>query len=281
MTNFYSETEVKQIMQAVDKERDTDPFDGLDTIKVFVATPSGGQVDVIAYDNHRDIIFELGNIQRHSKFRFFTGTTGRMMVTYARETIAEEAVKLGMDWILFFDDDQILPRKLFLALARHMNKADIICPLVFQRVYPYKPVLYKLQYQEKEIEKDGIKHKVAYAQTDQITDYPVNEVFYPDATGFGCVLVSTKLLKAMKQPWFFSNTNLGEDIWFCRRAQEHGFKVLCDTRIKVGHLSIPRSIGELDFIEHNKKDLAELHKDEIEKLKKNIEPPKVGVFGED
>lgn len=259
-----SEAYAIKVNEAIERERLYDPFENKKLTKVFFATPSNGQVDAICYDNLKDFIFELSEVQHHSKFKFFSATTGRMLVTFARETIAEKALELGMDWILFVDDDQILPKKMFIALARHMDKADLIAPIVFQRVHPYKPVVYKV-----DVNKDE-KTGMIYTGTDHRIDYPINSEFEADAVGFGVVLLRTEILKKIPKPWFFSNTNLGEDIYFCVRAKQHGFKILVDSRVKVGHLGIPEPRTELDFILNNKDLLKTIHKDKLDMLNNGV-----------
>ena len=239
----------------VDTLHSSNPFDEKDTIKVMIGEPSQGHVDVIAHDNRKDMFFEMARLERESKFRFFSGTTGRMMVTFARDTLADEAMKQGCDWVLFIDDDMIVPKKMFTALARHMDHADIIVPLCFQRVHPYKPVIYKTTLHDN----DG----KPYFDNHHYLDYPPNSVFEVGTAGFGVALVKMEVFRKMPTPWFFSNTSVGEDIYFCIRAKQLGFKILCDSRIKIGHLGVPPCITEWDYLKHNAKELVETRKEEI------------------
>jgi len=272
---------VMDVNKKVDLERAQDPFTQEGTTKVFLAEPSGGQVDIIIADNRKDFCFELSNIQHNSNFRFFSGTTGRMHVSFARDEFARKALEIGADWILFYDDDQYIPRKMFQALMRHGDKYDIIVPLIFQRVHPYKPVVYTVNYSWTKDEKTG--DSVFKGKTEHIMDYPINHPFEVDAAGTGVMLVRTEVFKKVPEPWFFSNTSLGEDIWFCLQAKKLGFKILCDPRIKVGHLGNPRVITEIEFLMANKKELEKIRAKEIEvieeSLRNNKEPdPVCGVF---
>jgi hypothetical protein len=53
-------------------------------------------------------------------------------------------------------------------------------------------------------------------------------------------------LKDMPKPWFKTVQERGaqftQDLWFFNEAAKHGFKVACDTRVKVGHLDINSGI---------------------------------------
>ena len=248
-----SEQEVKDIQNLYQEKFGSNPFEEKDVIRVMLAEPSSGQIDIICEDNRKDFFLELGKLQSFSKFRFCTASVGRMLVGWARDALAEEALKQGIDWILFFDDDQTLPRGMFLDLAQHMSKADIIVPLICQRVAPFKPVYYSLNLTPLT---DGRKELT----TEHVLDYPLNSVFSPDAVGFGVVLLRTDILRKMPKPWFFSNTAIGEDIYFCYLAKQIGARIVADTRIKVGHLGHPTIITEEHFRNHNKKELLSENK---------------------
>lgn len=219
-----------------------------DKIIVFYGEPSCGLMDIMAVDNRKDFLTHIAKISHHSKFRFITGSTGRMLVQFAREMMAEKAVELGAKWLLMVDDDMIIPKRMFEGLIRHADKADIISPIAFQRLTPFKPVIYKTKVEKKD--------NLVYVTNTNITDYEPNSIVYPDAVGFGAVLINTNVLKALPKPWFFSNTSIGEDIYFCQQARTHGFKILVDTSVKIGHLATPEVITERDFALNNETKLS-------------------------
>jgi hypothetical protein len=48
---------------------------------------------------------------------------------------------------------------------------------------------------------------------------------------------------------FFSNSDIGEDIWFCINAKRLlDAKIVVDTSVKVGHLRHPEMATEWDYI---------------------------------
>jgi hypothetical protein len=55
-----------------------------------------------------------------------------------------------------------------------------------------------------------------------------------DYCGMGVMLVKTDVYKKMDFPWFAipwvpaAEDYIGEDVWFCRRASENGFKTMVD-----------------------------------------------------
>jgi hypothetical protein len=66
--------------------------------------------------------------------------------------------------------------------------------------------------------------------------------FEVKAAGLGFASVKQKVFESIEYPWFkvdegksFSSM-IGEDVYFFRKAREAGFKVICDPRIRPGHV---------------------------------------------
>lgn len=57
--------------------------------------------------------------------------------------------------------------------------------------------------------------------------------------GCGALLVKGEVLRKIKPPWFKIRSTdkvyFGEDVWFCERAREAGYKVWVATDIPIGH----------------------------------------------
>lgn len=231
------------VLEAHESTHLKDPFEEKGTCKVMVAEPSSGHVESIVHDNRLDFVMELARLERRSNFRFFTGNVHRLHVSYARELICDEAAKVGMDLVFMVDDDMIVPRRTFERLFETMQKtgADLVAPICTQRVHPFKPVLYRFKHKEE----GGVRT----FQNEFVEDYKPNETLEVDAVGFGVVLIKMDLIRKMKQPRFFSNTNIGEDIWFCYKAKaECGAKIVVDTSIKIGHMRPPEMATEYNYL---------------------------------
>ena len=70
-------------------------------------------------------------------------------------------------------------------------------------------------------------------------DYPKDQLFEVDASGFGAVLMDVGLLKRVWDKYglpFSPALGLGEDISFCWRAKQLGAKLYCDSSVKLGHI---------------------------------------------
>ncbi len=223
------------------------PFDDKTTIKVMLGEPSAGVIDCIAHDNRLDVYMDYARLEARSKFKFFTGNVGRAGVNYAREMMANEAIAQNMDYLFMIDDDMLLPKRCFERVYETMlkEKADMAAPICTQRVAPYYPVMYRHTVEEK----DGVKHR----GNQFIEEYEPNSVVQVDGFGFGVVLLSVpflrKMQKLMPDGMFFSNRNVGEDIWFCMMARiKADAKIVVDTSVKVGHLCHPKMACEYDFV---------------------------------
>lgn len=220
--------------------------------RVAISSPNEGFTQVEAYDNHRLFHHHLGVLEATRRlandpeqFEFHFHTSGRLFTAMARERLCQVALAAGMDYILMYDSDMILPLDMFEALFRH--KVDIVAALAFTRNPPYMPVIYS--------EKsgfDGVSRREFFLNK-QVLGYPKDSLVECDAVGFGAVLIDMNVIRSMERPWFFSTSPNGEDIYFCYKAKkEVGARVFCDTSCKLGHISNPKIVTEETFLEHNK-----------------------------
>ena len=131
----------------------------------------------------------------------------------ARNRLSADAMKCGADFILWLDSDMIVPQDAMVKLLKHMEDGkDIVSGLYFRRRAPFTPVLYT---------------------------YPENSVFEVDGCGFGCFMTRVDVLHEILLNDFDLFTPIehyGEDLAFCLRAKENGFKIWCDSTIKCGHI---------------------------------------------
>lgn len=176
------------------------------------------------------------------RYEFHWFTVGRILTPLAREKLARQAVEADMDYLIMYDDDMVLPPEMALALLKDMEKhpeIDVLAPLAFMRSEPHYAVMYTT------IEGyDGVRHQDYYSNQ-FVKNYPKNKLVECDAVGFGAACIRVSLLKKMREPYFMSTTNTGEDIWFCVNAKQQAkARIFMDTRIKLGHLSNPQIIDE-------------------------------------
>lgn len=152
----------------------------------------------------------------------------------ARNMLAQEAIDTGADRILFIDSDMYFMHDMMERMAADLdNGADFVCGIYFKRHLPTLPCIY----QSIDIEdKDGDP----IGKTEIYADYPKDTIFEIDACGFGAVMMNVSMLKNVYETFgnpFIPYAGLfGEDLSFCWRAKQLGYTLLCDSRIKVGHV---------------------------------------------
>ena len=69
--------------------------------------------------------------------------------------------------------------------------------------------------------------------------YPKDKIFEIAGSGFGCVMTSVSLLRACWDGFglpFSPRLGFGEDVTFCLECEQLGYKMYCDSSIKVGHI---------------------------------------------
>lgn len=170
-----------------------------------------------------------------------------------RDQLAKMAMADNTDYVLWLDSDMVFDPDMMERFIADMEAGyDIVSCLCFRRRDPWTPVLYKTI-------RIGLGEDPNI--TEEYPDYPKDQIFEIDACGFGAVMVRTKVIWDMVKRFhtsFIPVYGFGEDISFCIRAKQMGYKIVCDSRIKVGHLA-QTVVNELTYkaIERSKEDAAD------------------------
>lgn len=144
------------------------------------------------------------------------------LVYMARERIAHKAINEHYDYVLWLDSDMIFSPEILDDLM--FSGKDFVTGIYHARRKGYASCIFK------EIE---INKKVERFET-----YP-SETFEIAGCGFGCVLVSENILERVciyHGTCFTPLPGYGEDIAFCKRAQELGFHIYCEPSVVCGHI---------------------------------------------
>lgn len=152
------------------------------------------------------------------------------LVYASRNKLAQFAVSIGADYICWFDSDMVFTADTLQRLFKTLQEtgADMVTGLYFRRVHPFTPVIFD----KLEIDKDGV---CKWTEPEEIPGGP----FEVGACGFGCVLMKTDVARAVMVEFnnmFCPIGNNGEDIAFCWRARQCGYKIICDPSIECGHI---------------------------------------------
>ena len=123
------------------------------------------------------------------------------LVYDARNKICQAAIAGEFDYIFWLDSDMIFPSN----TLEHMfsvceeENIDILTGLAFRRRSPYTPCIFK------SLDRDE-NGKIQFEGYD---DYPDNKVFEVEGCGAACM-----------------------------RARKYGYKIFCDSRVKLGHVGV-------------------------------------------
>ena len=160
----------------------------------------------------------------------------------SRNLLALTAIEHGFDTIMWFDSDMTFKPDTLHCLLADMNDCgyDLVSGLYVKRTIPMRPVLWS-RIEQPDLSSPNIKKCF-----DDYLDYPLDTIFPIAGCGFGCVLVKVDLIKRVWDkygPAFSPYPWCGEDISFCYRAGRLGAKMVCDSRVKCGH------VGNIEFTE--------------------------------
>lgn len=154
------------------------------------------------------------------------------LIYNARNTIAQNAIRYGFDRVLWLDSDMQFSPDVLPKLAAHMDKGlDFVSGLYYMRSPQKKPVVYSDVWYT-------VTSNEASSGATPVDAMPYG-LFEIGGAGFGCVMTSATMLKKLVERYgapFTPMMGLGEDLAFCWRAKQTGFKMYCDSRIKCGHI---------------------------------------------
>ena len=145
---------------------------------------------------------------------------------YARQKLAETAIKAGYDYLLWFDTDQVNPPFTIVQMIKDFEadkKLEAVTGLYTWKTPPFLPHVY-FKYDKK----DG-KFRIA-------AGFPLNRLFFVEGAGYGILMIKASVYKRTKKPWFkFVYGKMGEDLYFFKKVQP--IRMVCDPRISSQHLT--------------------------------------------
>lgn len=152
------------------------------------------------------------------------------LVYTSRNELGKLAIANDVDYVLWLDSDMVFDPDLMERMYKKLrdNDLDILTGLYFRRVAPYSPVLFS-----------GLNYTDNKAVWTEFGDLPEDALIEVGGCGFGCVLMSTEVLMSVQAKYntmFQPLQGLGEDLAFCWRARQCGYKIMCDTSLVCGHV---------------------------------------------
>lgn len=198
-------------------------------MKLLIAIPAQDHV-FTAFSN------SLNRLIRHlawEHIEFETCYRTGSLVYDSREQLAARARLEGFDHVLWLDTDMVFPADVYEQLLAH-NK-DFVTGICHARKPPFRSAIYD------RLLPDPVLFKR--------TTYP-DSLFEIAGSGLACALTSTKLLSDVKKEFgalFVPNLAFGEDLAFCVKAADLGYKLYADPKCIIKHIGY-REIGPEDEI---------------------------------
>lgn len=188
---------------------------------ILIGVPTHGLLD------HR---FWKTSMSLNIPYKHGIETMPRMMPDAARNALAQMALDYGFTGIIYIDDDMVYDDPdIIIKLVEH--NVDIVGVRAYTRSAPHYPcVFYR-----------GGNSDEFYQEVD-FSCVGLREV---DALGMSMCYVNTDVFRKFPAPWFEfgkvkvlgkGDDRFGEDLYFCKKAKEAGFKVHCDTNIEIAHI---------------------------------------------
>lgn len=189
---------------------------GVEMSKVGICIPARGQVEV---GTAFDLAALVNYTNKNSKVEINLYTSMGTLIFDQRNNMVQSALDDGCTHILFIDADMRFPKDSLLRLLKH-NKA-IVGVNATTRSEPVKPTAKTLEVKD-----------------DHVIWHPVfskgkNGIEAIDGIGCGVMLIDAVVFKDLEKPWFYfeqlpQGKILGEDIYFCIKSADIGFKTYVD-----------------------------------------------------
>ena len=172
-----------------------------------------------------------------------TATTRIDKILNGRKYLREYALKNDYDFLLFLDSDIMLSARSVEYLLR--TTADVVAGaylnvFVLDGKKVIAPVLFK---------------DLGNGQCQLLTyeGAAVPKVFEIGAAGFGCTLISRKVLQAVDLRTLNNSVSGGEDMAFFVDARAKGFKTVANTYVKCLHMPYPKDDPRAKLFEWRKR----------------------------
>ena len=187
--------------------------------KILIGVPSGSSIPI-------SFMASYGNATKLARGdkKMFYNHRGTNAVT-ARNHCVHEMLKKDYTHLFFMDSDMVFPDGTLKRLLSH--DVDIVGGFYVRKRNGFFPNAFLL----------GERPRNKYV-TEWVTDF--KEV---EGIGTGCLLIKRAVFESIKCPWFEYKWNgeptgkmITEDLIFCDKAKNAGFKIYCDGKIRCGHV---------------------------------------------
>jgi hypothetical protein len=194
---------------------------------IAVCTPARDMVHTMfTYDLVNMVCFHTINTNDAVSLKISEGT----LCANQRAELTLDAMREGCSHILFIDSDMRFPQDLVSRLLVH--DLDIVATNCARRRMPTGPTA--------QVYKPDGERELVWTMFESKGLQEVHSV------GMGVMMIKSSVFKALSEPWYETPWRhdkrgyIGEDVFFCRKAREAGFKIWIDHDVskEIGHIGM-------------------------------------------
>lgn len=240
--------------------------------KIVVGVNSLVSTTQSAYSNHMQFFFRLG--RNYPEIKFIFVNPNRLGIDRMRNLCAKVALEYNADYILFLDDDVLIPFDSLQYLLE--TNADITAGDVLIRGFPFNHMAFNYPHIRDKYDLEGKNLKAI----EQWSPGELGRAVDVDAVGFSLCLLKVSLLKKIPEPWFLTGPRNTEDIYYCMKARMYDPQctIKVDTRIECAHILWSENIttsNRSNYCEYMEKQFGIKKESPIDEKSTESEQPKI------
>jgi hypothetical protein len=194
---------------------------------IAVCTPARDMVHTMfTYDLVNMVAYHTLNTNDAVSLKISQGT----LIANQRAELCLDAMHEKCTHVLFIDSDMRFPQDMIERLLQH--DLDIVATNCARRRMPTGPTA--------QIYKENGERELVYTMPETTGLQEVGSV------GMGVMLIKANVFATLSEPWFETPWRhdkrgyIGEDVFFCKKARDAGFKIWIDHDVskEIGHIGM-------------------------------------------
>lgn len=194
---------------------------------IALCTPARDMVHTMfTYDLVNMVAYHTLNTNDAVSLKISQGT----LIANQRAELCLDAMREKCTHVLFIDSDMRFPQDMIERLLQH--DLDIVATNCARRRMPTGPTA--------QIYKENGERELVYTMPETTGLQEVGSV------GMGVMLIKANVFATLSEPWFETPWRhdkrgyIGEDVFFCKKAREAGFKIWIDHDVskEIGHIGM-------------------------------------------